>query len=57
MLQGVAEGVAVGDQGADPLGVKLMLSMESIWCMIVFVRFISVNKIQPITFLTVLRTQ
>ena len=27
---GVAEGVAVGDQGADPLGVKLMLSMESI---------------------------
>ena len=30
ILQGVAEGVAVEDLGADPLGVKLMLSMESI---------------------------
>ena len=45
----MAEGVAVVDQEADPLGVKLNLSMESIWCMIVFVRIISVNKLKPIT--------
>ena len=47
----MAEGVAVVDQEADPLGVKLNLSMESIWCMIVFVRIISVNKLKPITLL------
>ena len=52
----MAEGVAVVDQEADPRGVKLNLSMESIWCMIVFVRIISVNKLKPITLLNIVLT-
>ena len=47
----MAEDVAVVDREADPPGVELNLSMESIWCMIVFVRIISVNKLNPITLL------